>query len=220
MKGNYEKSLEYAELAVLTARKIGDRQLLWTGLEARGKAYSALQQPDKARQNFEEAIATIEDWRYLVAGAELEQQSLFAEKLSPYHEMISLLINQNLTTQALEYSERAKARVLLDVLRSGKVEISGSLSSQEQLRSKKLNQELVSINKEIQRASSNTNSDQVLLTSLSEKLQKTRLKWEAAVHNSMLRIPNSKSNAAKLRHYSPKPQSIFCRILKPPFLNT
>ena len=179
LKGDYEKSLEYAQLAIATAREIGDRQPLWMGLEASGKAHRAMNQPEKAQHDFEEAITTIEDWRYLVAGGELEQQSLFAQKVSPYHEMIDLLVAQSSTGKALEYSERAKARVLLDVLRSGRVNIESAMSPEEQSREQEWNQKLVSIQKEIQSASENNAPDQALLANLNKNLQSTRLEWEA-----------------------------------------
>lgn len=178
-KADYDESLKYAERAITIARQIGSRKDLWTGLEARGRAYRALKQTEKAKQDFEEAIATIENWRYLVAGGELEQQSLFAEKVSPYHEMIDLLISQKLTEEALEYAERAKARVLLDVLRSGRVKLTGAMSAEERQLEQKWNRELISINKQIQSATMTSTPDQELLENLNSKLQQSRLEWEA-----------------------------------------
>ena len=94
LKSVYEKSLEFADRAVTEAKKIGVRQSIWNALQAKGKAHTLLNQQELARQSFEEAIATIEDWRSLVAGDEMERQGHFSERVSPYHEMIDLLVTE------------------------------------------------------------------------------------------------------------------------------
>ena len=58
-----------------------------------------------------------------MAGSEQQQQNFFADKLSPYHEVVDLLLAQNKRAEAFVYAESARARVLLDVLRSGRVNL-------------------------------------------------------------------------------------------------
>lgn len=178
-KGEYQKSLEYAERGVATAREINSRQSLWTSLDAKGKAYSALHQPEQAQQAFEEAIATIENWRSLVAGDESEEQGLFSEKLDAYHDMILLLIAENRNTEAVQYAERAKARVLLDVLHSGRINIYKTMTSREREQEQSWNKQLVSLNKHIQQEKLNDKPDPILLTRLDSELQEARLKFES-----------------------------------------
>lgn len=178
-KGEYEKSLDYAQRAAATARETGGRQQLWTALEAQGSCYRKLNRPDLARKVYEEAIATIEDWRSLVAGGELEQQSLFSEKLAAYHGMIELMLEQNQVDKALAYAERAKARTLLDVLHSGRIDIAKEMTPEEREEETKWNKELVTLNKSIQNEKNSSTPDQNRIIQLDTDLQKARLDFEA-----------------------------------------
>ena len=85
-----------------------------------------------AARSFSQAIEAIEHLRDQIAGAEREQQLFFEDKLGPYHEMVSLLVQANNAEEAIEYAERAKGRVLLDVLRNGRISVSKYLSQKRQ----------------------------------------------------------------------------------------
>jgi CHAT domain-containing protein len=198
-KGDYEKSLEYAERSITIARQIGSRKDLWTGLETRGRAYRALKQTEKAREDFEEAIATIENWRYLVAGGESEQQSLFAETVSPYHEMIDLLVSDNLPGDALEYAERAKARVLLDILSSGRINIYKTMTPLEQEKEKDWEKQLGSLNKQVLEEKSNPQADPTLLVKLDTQLQSARLSFETFRAELYLAHPELRAQRGEAR---------------------
>jgi hypothetical protein len=54
----------------------------------------------------------------MVAGQEQEQQIFLQERIEPYYAMIGLLQSQNKDSEALAFAERAKARVLMDVLQT------------------------------------------------------------------------------------------------------
>ena len=87
--------------------------------------------------------------RSQVAGGEQEQQRSFENKISPYHAMVELLVAQDKTSEALAYAERAKARVLLDVLQSGRSNITKAMTAQERENERRLRNELVSLNSQI-----------------------------------------------------------------------
>ena len=55
--------------------------------------------------------------RVKLSGGEDERENFFHEKCGPYLGMARLLIRDGKPFEALQYSERAKARLLLDVLR-------------------------------------------------------------------------------------------------------
>ncbi len=179
LKSDYEKSLQYAVNAVTEAKKIGIRQSIWNALEAKGKAHRSLNQQELAKESFAEAIATIEDWRSLVAGDEMEQQGHFSEKVSPYHEMIDLLISEGDSSKAFAYAEEAKARVLLDVARSGKNNISEKMTVEEKDQEQKYYKELTSLNSKIREERMNSNPDQKRLSDLESQIQKARLNFES-----------------------------------------
>jgi CHAT domain-containing protein len=178
-KGDHSQALDFAERATIIARQTGSREVLWEARTTAGLAYAALNQPARAREAYEEAIITIEDLRAQVTGGEQHQQRFFEDKLAPYHSMVGLMIAENDPAQALAYAERAKARVLKDVLSSGRVNITSEMTHRELERERALRAELVSLNTQISRESSVTGREESRLATLRERLQKARLDWEA-----------------------------------------
>lgn len=177
--GDFERTLQYAERAGEVGRQIGSPESLWYARALAGKALSATHRADEARKAFEEAIAVIESIRAQLAGNEQQQEQFFENKLSPYHGMVQLLIAQNNTGEALAYAERAKARVLLDVLRSGRVNIAKAMTAQEQERERKLNGDLVSLNVQVSRERARPQPNSTRLADLQEQLQRSRVDYES-----------------------------------------
>src|SRR5262245_9626931 len=179
LQGNYVKSLEYAERAAKVARSIGASEFLWDSLTIVHRAYRQLNRPVEARQALEEAITIIETLRYQVAGGVEAQQSFFQSKVSPYHAMIELLMHEGRPTDALTFAEHAKARVLLDALKTGRVNSAKVMTGQEQEQESKLRSELVSLNTQVTRANQQDSPDQARLDELKSLREKARLKYEA-----------------------------------------
>jgi CHAT domain-containing protein len=186
-KGDYVRALQYSQSAIATSKRVNNRQALWESLTINGKAYRSLNKPEKAHEAFQEAIATIEDWRSLIAGGEVEQLNLFAEKASVYHEMIDLLISENRTAEAFVFAERAKARVLNDVLHSGKIQIAKAMTAQEIEEEKKWSKQLVNLNDRIQKE-----TQAETLKQLQAELQKARLDFESFRTNLYVSHPELK----------------------------
>ncbi len=178
-QGNYDKALEFAERAGEVAKQIGSPERLWPPRTIAGKAHSARNRPEQARLAFEEAIAVIENIRGKLAGTEQQQEQFFENKLTPYQGMVKLLTSQNKNAEALAYAERAKARILLDVLRSGRVNIAKAMTAQEQERERKLNSDLVLLNTRISRESLRSQPASSHLAEINGQLQKARLDYEA-----------------------------------------
>ncbi len=178
-QGRHSQSLDFADRAAALARQIGNPAVLWSARVNAGLAYRALNQPGQARLAFEEAIDMIETMRVQVAGGEQEQQRFFEDKLSPYHAMVDLLVAQNNPTEALTFAERAKARALLDLLYSGRVNITKAMTGQEQERERTLRAELISLNTQVARAGQQDKLDQARLSELKSLREKARLSYEA-----------------------------------------
>ncbi len=145
-QGDFARSSALASDAANLAMQLRMPVLTYLSLTLKGKAYSAQKSYGLAAESFRQAIEAIEQMRSQVAGAEREQQIFFEDKVSPYHEMVSLLIQQNNSEEALKYAERARARVLLDVLRNGRINISKSLSQGEQSKEQALYNAMVTLN--------------------------------------------------------------------------
>lgn len=83
-----------------------------------GQANHALRNRDAARRAFTAAIEAIERQREHVAGAEESREKQFEAKVLPYLSMVDLASEANDAVTALDYAERAKGRVLIDVMRT------------------------------------------------------------------------------------------------------
>jgi CHAT domain-containing protein/tetratricopeptide (TPR) repeat protein len=190
-QGDFKKALEFAERAGTMGKQIGSPERTWRACTVAGKAYRALNRLDDARRAFEEAIGVIETIRGQLGGNEQQQEQFFENKLSPYHGMIELLIAQNKMDEALAFAERAKARMLLDVLRSGKVNVAKAMTAHEQEQERRFNNDLVSINNQISRDSLGSQPASSL-ADLRSQLQKARLAYEAFQTNLYLAHPELK----------------------------
>jgi CHAT domain-containing protein/Tfp pilus assembly protein PilF len=192
LQGNHTQALQFAERAAHLAAQIDHRETLWEARTNAGKAHFALKQFAQARQSFDQAIAIIESLRALVAGGEQEQQRSFESKIPPYHAMVELLIAQNNPHQALSYAERAKARVLLDVLSSGRLSVTKSMTPAEIKQERALKGRLVSLNTQISRERQRQSADQDRFDQLDSQLQKARLELEAFQTNLYVAHPELK----------------------------
>ena len=178
-QGNYRFALETAARATAIAREINFREVLWEAPTTAGRAHRMLGQLEQSRRAFEEAIARIEDLRTQVGGGEEELQRFFENKVSPYHAMVELLTAQNNHREALVYAERAKSRVLLDVLQASSKSVTKDMNAQEQEQEQRLRTELVSVNSAVSRERQRPQFDQTRLAGLNARLEKARFDYEA-----------------------------------------
>jgi CHAT domain-containing protein/tetratricopeptide (TPR) repeat protein len=203
-QGRRSQALDFSERATVLARQISAADTLRRARFNSGVVYRALNQFAKARQAFGEAIATTEALRAQIAGGEQERQRYFESKVSPYHAMVDLLIAEDHPAEALTFAERAKARVLLDVLQSGRVNGAKAMTGEEQEQERKLNSRLVSFNTQIYRETARPQPDQARLTELNAQLQKARLDFEAFQTNLYAARPELKSQRGEAQPLSPE----------------
>ncbi len=177
--GQYQEALEYASRSASLAEQRGVPDVLLSAKTISGKAHLALNQTDRARELFLESIATIEKLRSQVAGGEREQQRFFEGKIAPYQAMVQLALAQNDTAQALSYAERAKGRVLLDVLSSGRANITKAMTSDELKRDRELSNEIATLNTQLARAKRQVKPPEAQIAEIQAQLDKMRLEYEA-----------------------------------------
>ncbi len=178
-QGRAAEALEFAERSVAQSRQIGAHRDYWQALLIAGLAFRALNQPVPARQRFEEAIRVIETARSQLAASEPEQAFFFETRFDPYVQMVMLLAEQGKAAEAFNFAERAKARVLLDVLHAGRVDISKAMSEQEKEQENRLRMELNSLNTQLRRESGAATSEHLRVEELKAKLGKARLAYES-----------------------------------------
>ena len=114
--------------------------------------------------------------RYQVAGREVERQLFFENKVASYNSLVDLLIKQDRPVDALLYAERAKGRVLLDVLSGGKADLSKVLTPTEKDETRRLNRNVSEINDRIKKQEA---IDSASLNPLYDQLDTARLNYQS-----------------------------------------
>jgi len=178
-QGDYARSSAAANSAADLARQVRSPLMNYLALTLKGKAYRAQNEKALASESFTRAIEAVEHMRDQIAGAEKEQQLFFENRISPYLEMVSMLIQQGKAEEALKYAERAKSRVLLDVLRNGRINVNKTLSQSEQSEERKLYTEMISLNIQIRGERMRQQPDETRIEELETRLQKARSAYEA-----------------------------------------
>jgi CHAT domain-containing protein/tetratricopeptide (TPR) repeat protein len=153
--GRLADALAEAEQAIAIARSHGQADILTEALTSAGKVQLALGKTDAARRAFDEAIQVTETMRSQVAGGESARESFFEEKLSPYQQMVALLVKLDRPSEALAYVERAKARVLGEILRGGRARFDRFMTLAEREEDQRLNAELASLHSRLAQSGEN-----------------------------------------------------------------
>jgi CHAT domain-containing protein len=182
-RNNHAKVLSIAEPAAALAEKTSNLELLWEINSVIGNSRRALKQTELARQAFERAVAAIELLRSHAAGGELARRYFLEHRLTPYHSLIELLVGQGQPLEALVWTERSKARVLLDVIQNGRpngwVDALRAMTAAEHQQERGLRAEIISFNTQVARLSRQNHPDQARLDELKSLREKARLNYEA-----------------------------------------
>jgi CHAT domain-containing protein/Tfp pilus assembly protein PilF len=188
----YASAIEFADRAADSATRADLSDVYWDARTIAGKTHLALNQGEQAEKAFLDAIQAVEKLRQQVAGGEQARSRFFEGRVAPYYAMVELLIARNDLPQALAYAERAKGRVLLDVLNDGRVNITKTMTDDEINRDRTLIAEIASLNQQIarQKLSSQTADPQV--RALNTRLEKARLEYESFQTSLYIQHPQLK----------------------------
>ena len=192
LQGDYHQSLQFIKRVIDIATRLESPELLWRGYEHAGRVHTALKQFDEAEKALTISINTIEKMRYLVGGGELARQRFFEDKFPPYTAMVELAFSRNRPVDALTYSELAKARILLDVLRNGRIPINKAMSLEEQEKERISNAELTALNAMIYEERQRPKPDLNRLAELEPRREKARVAHEAFLTSLYVKYPDLK----------------------------
>jgi CHAT domain-containing protein/Tfp pilus assembly protein PilF len=202
LQGRYGEAVELANRAAAIATKINVPDYTWPASTVVGRAEHALGHNGQARRALDDAISTIEGLRSQLVGSERAHQQFFEDKILPYHSMVDLLVDQNDPAEAFIYAERSKGRALLDVLQSGRLSVTKSMTQQEQEQERNLSLQLVSLNNLISREKLRRPLDQRRFDELNSQLQKARLDYEHFQVNLYAAHPELKVHRGQIQPIS------------------
>lgn len=174
--GNYSEAAALAREASELARQLRLPKLSYLTTTTLGQSYAGLKQADLAIQTLSQAIEQVEAMRNQVAGHEQGRQLFFENKIAAYHSLIELFVARNRTLDALLHAERAKSRVLLDVL-SGRVRAPRTMTLHEQEEATRLNRAITELNNEIRAERLKPSPDVTRLYQIRAKLDAARLNY-------------------------------------------
>ena len=177
-QGKYAEMLEVSRRSAKLADEIYSREEIWTAQDNAGRALVALGRPAEARNSFLAAIAGIESLRREVAGGEQQQQSFLENRLSPWLDMVDLLVSQQKQAEALTFAEQSKARVLLDALQNDRVKPRKSWSREEQEAEEQQRLRLVSLNSQLATEVRRDKPNAARVVELKAAVEKGRLEYE------------------------------------------
>lgn len=174
---NYADAVALSESALKIAQKLGLPKLSYLTATTLGKAYAKQKKPDLALKTLSQAVEQVETMRERVTGQEQGRLLFFEKKVAAYQALIELLVEQNKLTEALMYTERAKGRVLLDILSGGRFQPANVMTPSEKKEEQQLNQAIIAINNEIRQERLKKSADAAQLGQLNAKLDAARLKY-------------------------------------------
>ena len=132
--GDYDSSRIYYRSALTIGNSTRDPEHIWMAHRGLATVFEKRNEPHKALSHYQSAIDEIEKARGRMQTEEFKT-GFFAEKVDVYENVIHLLANLNgrqpragHSRQALEYAERAKARVFLDLLSESRADVSRGVS--------------------------------------------------------------------------------------------
>jgi CHAT domain-containing protein len=129
--GRVEQGCGHAGQALSIAQRFASPQLLSRAYGALGYCENQRQNYPKARAQLEEAVRLVESIRESSVTSGEGGQGFFVDKISVYHSLIGVLLNQKDPAAALSVAERARARQLLDTSLRGKTLAAQSMTPAE-----------------------------------------------------------------------------------------
>jgi CHAT domain-containing protein len=112
---DWDNALNYLEDVLSNESVAYFSELQQLALQQKGLALVQLNRPDEALVAFDQAITIIEQSRGNVS-TEAQKLGYFGNKNLPYQESIKILLNRNEDAAAFAMAERARSRVLVDML--------------------------------------------------------------------------------------------------------
>lgn len=149
---DFGDAIKYAEEAARAAERYNDPDTLEDAYLLAGHAHRALDQPEAARRSYQSAIEQVELVGSQISGSEPSAAQFFEDQLKPYQAMTVLLLSRRDVDGALSYADRAKSKVLLNVLRNGRRSASQLMTARELEQDDGLRRNLMLLNRQVIRA--------------------------------------------------------------------
>jgi CHAT domain-containing protein/Tfp pilus assembly protein PilF len=171
----YEDAVRDGAAAADYARRENFPRVLVRADDVLGVALQSLGRKAEAEAALEEAIKTVERLRAELPGERQALANFMSEEVIPYQHMILAQADNGHPELALAYSERSKARTLLDVLQSGGATVTKSMTVAERAREQQLAARVNLIQEQMAQESRRDVPNRRNLTALGTSLETARI---------------------------------------------
>ena len=197
---DYTRAEQFAEDAVVLARAMHLPKLTFLATVTLGDTYAANNKTELAIKTLKDSIDQLETLRDRVAGRDEGLQLFFENKVGPYHSLVMLLTTQGKNVEALLYAERAKGRVLLDAVSSGKSDLANVLTETERSEEQHVLKKISDINQRIksQRAEDTPTENELYSQLDAARLELASFKDRTYVAHPELRLRSGVAQAVTL----------------------
>jgi len=167
---------------------LGEESLVWPAASVGGRALRRLGRTTEAIAWFRRAIADIEERRSRIRASDDVASRYFENKLDPYGELAELLVRRGAAAEALQLSERIRARALVTILEQGRVDVSTSMTEPEKEREHDLNARLAALNQKLLESSPGEESRSLTASRDALRSELARFREEIYVARPELRL--------------------------------
>jgi CHAT domain-containing protein/tetratricopeptide (TPR) repeat protein len=178
LRGHPAEGLQHVTEAEALAEAMELPETEWRALTLVGRLQLARGHRDDARAALDRAIAVLETMRSQNPAGEESRSRFFSDRVAPYQERVALALAEADTATALSLAERAKARVLLDVIRGSVPSITHAMTVDERAHEVQLRQALSSASSALVIAAGAAAPDQARVTALRAARTARRLEYE------------------------------------------
>jgi CHAT domain-containing protein/tetratricopeptide (TPR) repeat protein len=179
------------------ARKVGEEIRAAEGViradVAMGDLYRSSREWDEAEEAYDRAVRLTEQVRLQVRGPWI-QMTLLSRRVSPYYGLAAAIVQSGVREEkrlatAFEHAEQAKARVLVDTLRAGRLPTSAATKPEDRVKEKDLFGRLALATEALDRANSSAGVAPGFRKDLLEAYDKARDRYEDFRNNLLLNLP-------------------------------
>lgn len=186
-KGDLLQARTYAEEAWKKMEQFGLPRGAICGVI--GDLHRAEKQWAQAIDAYQQYLAHIEQQFPSAADPQTKLMHLEKSWSEVYSHLAFCLLMLRRGEEALQVVERAKARVLTEILRKGKVDITKAMTEEEKQREQELSERIVCVNAELRALQSQNQTDPARLNELRDKLHALRQEYDAFRRSLYIKRP-------------------------------
>ncbi len=199
--GDLKPARDNADRALKLARETGNLAGEWRAVSVSGEVAQAEGDLAAAEKWYRQAVDTAENLMANAAGGEQDRQRYFEQKLKVWRGLSEVLVAQGRIDDSFDVAEKSRARILREVLASGRLRVDKGLTEEERAREAALRQRMSSLNLDLARETAEPRSSALRVNALRRQLDDARAEYsefEAALYSSHgdLRLQRSEIPAA------------------------